>query len=532
MMYRTGDLGRFLPDGNVRFLGRSDGQVKIRGFRVETGEVVSVLVSHPAVRQAVVRPYHGPGDVTSLAGYLVRTEDGHRVPAEELRQYVAGRLPPHMVPSRFIWIDTVPLSSRGKIDYAALPLPLTSESGPAGEMAGDAMTSGMASVWRKVLDLPDMGMDDDFFRSGGHSLLAIRLIAGVEEAFGVRLPINVIFSAPTIRQMTAAVRNRAGARGLDILITLNKGGDRPPLYCVHGVPGTLFEFSQFAQNAGNDQPVYGIQSPRLDGTEQSPERVEEMALQYIRILRKKQPRGPYYLLGYCAGGAIAYEMACRLEKAGERPGVLGIIDYPAPKQDPGNLFWSFYRYVWDNMGGATFGANEFIRASPEKRVKSIRGIPRFIIRKVRRFPEEVAGQKSLSSEPVTPDGAPEPADACTMAAGQGITHAMPGYPEWIGSVPEPQRTIAMKNFNATDAYCPGKYQGKLILFMSKETARNCKRDGRFLQGYGWRKLTTGGVEIHLLEGDHLSILLDGSVKQIASIIRKEIDLATTQRERS
>jgi thioesterase domain-containing protein len=90
----------------------------------------------------------------------------------------------------------------------------------------------------------------------------------------------------------------------------------------------------------------------------------------------------------------------------------------------------------------------------------------------------------------------------------------------------------MKNFNATDAYCPGKYQGKLILFMSKETARNCKRDGRFLQGYGWRKLTTGGVEIHLLEGDHLSILLDGSVKQIASIIRKEIDLATTQRERS
>jgi thioesterase domain-containing protein/acyl carrier protein len=400
-------------------------------------------------------------------------------------------------------------------------------------MEGDTMTSGMAFIWRKVLNLPDMGMDDDFFRSGGHSLLAIRLIAGIEEAFGVRLPVSVIFSAPTIRQMTEAVRNRAGARGPDILITLNKGGDRPPLYCVHGVPGTLFEFSQFAQNAGNDQPVYGIQSPGLDGSEQPPERVEEMALRYIRILRNKQPRGPYYLLGYCAGGAIAYEMACRLEEAGERPGVLGIIDYPAPKQDPGNLFWSFYRYVWDNIGGASLRANEFIQASPEKRLKVIRGLPRFIIRKVRRLPTElVKGQKSLSSEPAAPDDATERADACTTAAGQGITHAMPDYPEWIGRVPDPQRTIAMKNFEATEAYWPGKYQGKIVLFMSRETARNCKRDGRFLQGYGWRKLTTGGVVIHLIEGDHMSILLDGSVEQIACIIRKEIDLATTPGERS
>jgi amino acid adenylation domain-containing protein len=533
MMYRTGDLGQFQPDGNVRFLGRSDGQVKIRGFRVETGEVTSVLVSHPAVRQAVVKPYHGPGDVMSLAGYLVRTEDGPRVPAEELRQYVAARLPPHMVPSGFTWIDAVPLTSRGKVDYAALPLPLTAESGPAGEREGDAMISGMAFVWKKVLNLPDMGMDDDFFQSGGHSLLAIRLIAGIEEAFGVRLPVSVIFTAPTIRQMTAAVRNRAGVHGPDILITLNKGTDRPPLYCVHGVPGTLFEFSQFAQNAGNDQPVYGIQSPGLDGSEQPPERVEEMALRYIRILRKKQPRGPYYLLGYCAGGAIAYEMACRLEEAGERSGVLGIIDYPAPKQDPGTLFWSFYRYAWDNISGASLRANEFIRASPEKKVKSIRGLPRFIIRKTRRLPIElVKWQTFPSSEPAMRDVAPEPADACTTAAGLGITHAMAGYPEWIGSIPEPQRTIAMKNFDATDAYRPGKYQGKIILFISKETAKNCKRDGRFLQGYGWRKLTTGGVVIHLIEGDHMSILLEGSVEQIACIIRKEIDPETTQRERS
>jgi amino acid adenylation domain-containing protein len=531
MMYRTGDLGRFLPDGNVLFLGRSDDQVKIRGFRVETGEVTAVLLTHPAVRQAVVTTCHGPGDVLSLAGYLVRTEEGSPVPAEELRQYISGRLPPHMVPSRFTWIDAVPLTSRGKVDYRALPQPLPAESGPSGKMTGDDMTSGMAFVWKKVMDLPDLGLDDDFFRSGGHSLLAIRLIAEIEEAFGVRLPVSVIFTAPTIRQMTAVVRNMDGERGLHTLITLNKGGDRPPLYCVHGVLGTLFEFSQFAQIAGNDQPVYGFLSPGLDGNEQPLERVEEMALRYIHILRRKQPRGPYHLLAYCAAGAIAYEMACRLEAAGEKAGVLGIIDYPAPKQDPENLFWSLCTYVWDNIGGAAFHVNEFIQASPEKRVESITGLPRFILRKVQRLPEElVKGQTSLSSEPATPYGAPEPADACTPAAGQGITRAMAGYPEMIRSLPEPQRTIAMKNFDATSTYCPGKYQGKLILFISKETARNCKIKGMFPQGYGWKKLTTGGVEIHRIEGDHQSILLDGSVEQIAFIIRKETDLVTTQGE--
>jgi arthrofactin-type cyclic lipopeptide synthetase C len=112
MMYRTGDLGRFLPDGNVRFVGRSDGQVKIRGFRVEIGEVISVLMTYPAVRQAVVMAYHGPGDVRSLAGYLVKTEDGSQVPAKELRQYVAGKLPLYMVPSSFTWIDAIPLTPR------------------------------------------------------------------------------------------------------------------------------------------------------------------------------------------------------------------------------------------------------------------------------------------------------------------------------------------------------------------------------------------------------------------------------------
>jgi thioesterase domain-containing protein/acyl carrier protein len=392
------------------------------------------------------------------------------------------------------------------------------------------MMTGMARVWRNVPGLPDIGPDDDFFRSGGHSLLAVRLIADIEEAFGVRLPVSAIFSAPTIRQMTSVVRNR-GARGFPDLVTLNKGAGRPPLYCVHGVSGMVFEFSRFAQHAGNDQPVYGIQAPGLDGNEQPLERVEEMAERYIAILRRKQPRGPYCLLAYCAGSAIAYEMACRLEAAGAGPGVLGIIDHPAPCQEPGNLFWSLGRYLRNNTGGAALHAREFIHVSPETRRKSLRGLPRFILRKVRMLPDEVRKRQApLSPGPAPPEGAAGPAAADTPAAGQGSPPAMGGYPEWIQNAPEPQKSVAMKNFDATGAYCPGKYQGKVILFMSREMARNCKIDGSSRQGYGWRKLTTGVVDIHIIEGDHESILLDGCIGQIGRIIRKEIDLAAAQGE--
>jgi thioesterase domain-containing protein/acyl carrier protein len=393
------------------------------------------------------------------------------------------------------------------------------------------MMDGMARVWRNVLDLPDIGPDDDFFRIGGHSLLAVRLIAEMEEASGVRLPVSAIFSAPTIRQMTTVVRNREGEHGFPGLVTLNAGAGRPPLYCIHGVPGTLFEFSRFAKNAGNDQPVYGIQAPGLDGNERPPGSVEEMAERCLGILRRNQPRGPYHLLSYCAGGAIAYEMACRLEAAGEKPGALCIIDYPAPHQEPENLFWSVTRYAGDNLDGALLHLHGFIHAGAEERVKSLRGLPRFILNKVRRLPAEVVKKPASPSRGLAaPDNVPGPAGACIAAAGEGRSPDGAGYPDWIRTSPEPQRTVALKIFNAIAAYRPGKYHGRVVLFLSGETARYCLRDGSFPGGYGWRKLTTGEVDIRGMEGNHHSIVLDGRVEQVVRTIRDRIDRASAEGE--
>lgn len=348
----------------------------------------------------------------------------------------------------------------------------------------------------------DIGPDDDFFNSGGHSLLAIRLIAAVGEAFGVRLPVSAIFSAPTIRKMTKIVRSMDRERDVPNLIAFNGEGSRPPLYCVHGVPGTLFEFRYLVRAIGSDQPVYGLESPASGGSA-PPERVGEMAERYVRILRRNQPRGPYHLLAFCAAGAIAYEMACRLEAEGERPGVLGIIDYAAPKQEPGGLFWSLSGFFVIKMIGAWSHLDGFVRAGPEERKKRITGLPRFLARKVRGLPGEL---------------------------GKASGHARSNYPEWMQRYPEPQRTVALKNLNAISMYFPGKYRGKVILFLSDEVARYCKGDGSFQQGYGWEKLTTGSVGIHRMGGTHQSVLRSGRVEQMARIIREEIDRAAGQGE--
>ena len=208
-MYKTGDLGRFLQDGNVQFLGRRDSQAKIHGFRVETGEVALALETHPAVRTAIVTIFSDPGGFKSLAAYLLKV-DGAAASIADVRGDLARRLPPYMIPASMTWIDAVPLTSRGKVDQSALPEPvigLAHDSAPCTiETGSDHALPQMLAVWEVVLGAGNIGPDDNFFDLGGHSLLAIRLMDRIEASFGVRLPISAIFTSPTARQMLASVR--------------------------------------------------------------------------------------------------------------------------------------------------------------------------------------------------------------------------------------------------------------------------------------------------------------------------------------
>jgi len=530
MLYKTGDLGKFLPDGNVGFLGRSDTQVKIRGFRVEIGEVTSVMETHPAVRQAVITTYQGPGGTASLACYLVKTDESQQATVEELRQYAADRLPSHMIPSIFIWIDVIPLTSRGKINFSALPMPSFVESRSTSGESCDDLTSLMASIWKEVMGVTEIGLDDDFFSVGGHSLLAIRLIACIEERFSVQIPISAIFTAPTIRQMSAVIKNLDDKCHYQNLVPLQKEGDRPPLFCIHGVSGVLHEFGLFSRYIGNDQPVYGIQASGLDGKEQPLESVETMASRYIETIRKIQPKGPYHLLAYCAGAVIAYEMARRLEADGEKPGFLGIIDYSAPKQEMKNLFWVLFMFVSDNMGGALKHLNRFVTKSCRKKQQYLKNLPGFIGKKIIAFPVQLSGMiKSQYMENASERMGPASVNADTPGLFPENTNAPAVYPDWVLRYPEPQGTVARTIFDAIEAYSPGEYTGKIVLFISTNMVTSARREGSYRHDFAWGNISKGSIDVHVIKGDHLSIILkEENILRITPIIRKEIEQTILQ----
>ncbi len=195
-MYRTGDLGRYLPDGDVEFLGRADDQVQIRGFRVEPAEVQQVLVRHPGVRQAVVMARGEGVRDRRLVAYLVAAEAA-APPTAELRAFLLRWLPDYMVPSSFVILAALPLLPNGKLDRAALPEPSAAEGGEAA--AADLRTPTeeiLAGIWRRLLELDRVGAGDDFFALGGHSLLATQLVSHGQAAFGVEIPLRLVFDEP------------------------------------------------------------------------------------------------------------------------------------------------------------------------------------------------------------------------------------------------------------------------------------------------------------------------------------------------
>ena len=202
-LYKTGDLGRYLADGNIEFLGRLDDQVKIRGYRIELGEIENVIRGYEGVGEAVVVAREDEPGQKRLVGYVV-WRGGHEGSVGELRGYLQGKLPEYMVPGLFVVMDKLPLTANGKLDRKALPRPEGRAAGTGDEMIEPRTPEEelMAGLWRQVLQLKEVGIDDNFFELGGHSLLATQLVSRVREAFGVELALRNLFEAPTIGKLT------------------------------------------------------------------------------------------------------------------------------------------------------------------------------------------------------------------------------------------------------------------------------------------------------------------------------------------
>jgi acyl carrier protein len=204
-LYRTGDQARYWTDGNLEFLGRTDHQVKIRGFRIELGEIEAALNSHRALRESIVVAYHDGGE-KRLVAYIVASQ----MPApttSELRHFLQELLPEYMVPSAFVALAALPMTSNGKVDRKALPAPDTvrPELAAAFVAPRTAVEGTLAAHWTEVLGIDCVGIYDNFFELGGHSLLASQLIARLRDAFQVEIALHSLFEAPTVAGLAEAI---------------------------------------------------------------------------------------------------------------------------------------------------------------------------------------------------------------------------------------------------------------------------------------------------------------------------------------
>ena len=316
-VYRTGDKCRWRDDGTLEFLGRvDDQQVKFRGFRIEPGEISSVLSTFHDVDQCVVtvRPIEGSG--TRLVSYI--TTKASHVDLGALHEFARSELPEHMVPSHFTVINEFPLTASGKVDLQALPVPQFNRQvlGAQYRAAATVTESRLVRIWERLLGIPGIGVDDDFFTLGGDSLMAVEMFEAIRAEFSRDLPLGALASGPTIAALAAAV-DSDGEDSWPIVVPLRKSGRQTPLFIVHGGTGNIASFPKLARALSDDQPVYGIQWDGLAGTGGA-QTIEEMASLYMNEVRRIQPEGPYRLAGQCVGGLVAREMATKeLDRGGD-----------------------------------------------------------------------------------------------------------------------------------------------------------------------------------------------------------------------
>jgi thioesterase domain-containing protein/acyl carrier protein len=328
-LYRTGDLVRLRPTGELEYVGRGDFQVKIRGFRIEPGEIEAALLGYSGVRQTLVLARKDAHGEPALVAYLVREPGGHAPSPAELRGHLGAILPGYMVPSFFVELDALPLDSSGKVDRRALPNPEYKEYRGAAYIAPRTeLEHRLADLFARVLGVKRVGVEDDFFDLGGHSLQAVRLLREVETELGVKVPLASIFQGgATVAGMAAVIDDsRRDEKDSGLTVAVRSGGTAPVLFFVHPDEAAMLSLRHLPGLVDPDQRVVGLLPDRIGRRFDRGRGIEELAASMLPTIRATQPKGPYLVGGFSLGGLIAYEIAGQLQSAGEEVSWLGVID--------------------------------------------------------------------------------------------------------------------------------------------------------------------------------------------------------------
>ena len=325
-MYRTGDLARWRGDGNLEFLGRTDDQVKIRGYRIELGEIEAEVRKHAKVTQAAVAAQRDSVGSIQLVAYIVPGLSGPP-DANTILQTMAESLPRHMIPTSVLTLDSLPLKANGKLDRKALPPPQPNRPTPFCEPR-TALERKLCDIWSHILSIENVGIHDNFFALGGHSLSALVMIARIRTSIGKELPLSSLFRAATIADIAGALQGSKSLQASTI-VPIQPLGRKRPFFCVHPAGGLVQSYFALAACLGTTQPFYGFEAVGIaDAIPHA--QIEDMAARYIEDMQSLQPNGPYIIGGWSFGGLVAFEMAQQLRQDAHDISLLAMFDTAVP----------------------------------------------------------------------------------------------------------------------------------------------------------------------------------------------------------
>ncbi|HKG80264.1 MAG TPA: amino acid adenylation domain-containing protein [Pyrinomonadaceae bacterium] len=486
-LYRSGDLVRWLPTGEIDYLGRLDQQVKLRGLRIELGEIEAVLLKHESVTAtAVILNTEIPGK-EQLVAYVVPAKA--ELPVDELKKFLATRLPPHMVPPIFVPLERIPVTPAGKVDKSALPSldsvrqqrPYVAPSTPAEQK--------VAEIWKRVLDLDRVSATDNFFELGGSSLKGTTLLALVEDGFRVKLSFAKVFEHPSLREFTQLIdgstQNVLSTTAEGAVLLRRAERDDRHIFFIHDASGGVDSLVPLSNQIEASWNVWGIQAEPLD-PETAPEvSLESLAADYNRKMRAVQPEGPWFIGGWSFGAVVAYEMSRQLLAGGHEVSLLTAIDAEPPNSHKWN---SVLTQFVDNLKAAFKPA-----AAAVSSVTDTSKACQLLLNRISRY--QNAGDRI---RPCTPDAVSEAIGGWQERNDEEIFDALRRVTSYIGalSVYETGAPIAVNMENFQAAVSAGSHQGQWEAFMS------------------------GRVRHHVLNGDHRSILRPPIVDDLASALNE------------
>jgi len=488
-LYRSGDLGRYTPSGDIEFGGRIDNQLKLRGFRIEPGEIEVAATQCPGVARAtVIAVDNNAGDKSLFCFYILDSDT--QVTGEQLRAHLQTSLPAYMVPAHYRPVAEIPLTTNGKADRKKLAeLGAQSLSGQAAvtEQVHE-VEQALLEMSRSVLGIESVSLDDDFFAVGGHSLAAARLFAKIEERFGAKLPLATMFKAPSIRQLSALVRDQSGAAEWSPLVAIRTEGSRRPLFLVHAIGGNVLSYKRLDAHLPADQPIYAFQAAGLKDNRADAITIEEMAYTYITALRSVQPEGPYYLGGFSAGGVVAYEMAQQLVRQGEQVATLILFDSSVtPSAAAFVRARAFRRAALRSLQITLWNIRYLLRTDPwsfaRRKAHNFRMNWRILMFQSRRTSRTSSGGNSSS---------------------MGLT-------------------IEESFVRALEQYVPEPYSGRVILFRTIDSDYY-NPDATL----GWSELIPTGMDIVDVQGDHDTMFLEPQVETLGREITAYLDLGAEE----